>query len=243
MGFSQTRNSLKVSQPCGLKNDLLCSRPLRACSHLENRREEGKAAGIRRATGCRPSHQPQWPCGAYPLDPHKDQGRSCTWSDCGQVLEEVLCPEISRQTKKKCVKGTRRNNVSTQSGKLPIPDGDGLSPPSLDVARFLSRLLKHAGDVLGQVARDVLFSCALKSRCRSGVPQEVRPVVSVTTSSPRLSLRSLCQSLPGDGVPLTHSPEGGDQRYRHTRGAHSTASGRLAVAVRERSLWVASLGK
>ena len=37
MGFSQTRNSLKVSQPCGLKNDLLCSRPLRACSHLENR--------------------------------------------------------------------------------------------------------------------------------------------------------------------------------------------------------------
>ena len=37
VGFSQTRNSLKVSQPCGLKNDLLCSRPLRACSHLENR--------------------------------------------------------------------------------------------------------------------------------------------------------------------------------------------------------------
>ena len=37
MGFSQTRNSLKVSQPCGLKNDLLCSKPLRAFSHLENR--------------------------------------------------------------------------------------------------------------------------------------------------------------------------------------------------------------
>ena len=37
VGFSQTRNSLKVSQPCGLKNDLLCSMPLRACSHLENR--------------------------------------------------------------------------------------------------------------------------------------------------------------------------------------------------------------
>ena len=34
---SQTRNSLKVSQPCGLKNDLLCNRPLRACSHLEHR--------------------------------------------------------------------------------------------------------------------------------------------------------------------------------------------------------------
>ena len=34
---SQTRNSLKVSQSCGLKNDLLCSKPLRACSHLENR--------------------------------------------------------------------------------------------------------------------------------------------------------------------------------------------------------------
>ena len=37
MGFSQTRNPLKVSQPRGLKNDLLCSRPLWACSHLENR--------------------------------------------------------------------------------------------------------------------------------------------------------------------------------------------------------------
>ena len=36
VGFSQTRNSLKVSQPCGLKNDLLCSRPSRACRHLEN---------------------------------------------------------------------------------------------------------------------------------------------------------------------------------------------------------------
>ena len=36
-GFSQTRSSLKVSQPCGLKNDLLCSRPLRAYSHLEHR--------------------------------------------------------------------------------------------------------------------------------------------------------------------------------------------------------------
>ena len=37
VGFSQTRSSLKVSQPCGLKNDPLCSRPLRASSHLENR--------------------------------------------------------------------------------------------------------------------------------------------------------------------------------------------------------------
>ena len=37
VGFSQTRSSLKVSQPCGLKNDLLCSKPLWACSHLENR--------------------------------------------------------------------------------------------------------------------------------------------------------------------------------------------------------------
>ena len=37
MRFSQTRNSHKVSQPCGLKDGLLCSRPLWACSHLENR--------------------------------------------------------------------------------------------------------------------------------------------------------------------------------------------------------------
>ena len=27
---SQTRCPLEISQPCGLKNDLLCSRPLRA---------------------------------------------------------------------------------------------------------------------------------------------------------------------------------------------------------------------
>ena len=37
VGFSQTRSSLKVSQPCGLKNDLWYSRPLRSCNHLENR--------------------------------------------------------------------------------------------------------------------------------------------------------------------------------------------------------------
>ena len=34
---SQTRCPLEISQPCGLKNDLLCSRPLRACSHLCSR--------------------------------------------------------------------------------------------------------------------------------------------------------------------------------------------------------------
>ena len=34
---SQTRCPLEISQPCGLKNDLLCSRPLRAYSHLEHR--------------------------------------------------------------------------------------------------------------------------------------------------------------------------------------------------------------
>ena len=34
---SQTRCPLEISQPCGLKNDLLCSRPLRAYSHLCSR--------------------------------------------------------------------------------------------------------------------------------------------------------------------------------------------------------------
>ena len=34
---SQTRCPLEISKPCGLKNDLLCSRPLRAYSHLEHR--------------------------------------------------------------------------------------------------------------------------------------------------------------------------------------------------------------
>ena len=35
--FSQTQNSLKVSKPCGLKNDLLRSKLLWVCSRLENR--------------------------------------------------------------------------------------------------------------------------------------------------------------------------------------------------------------
>ena len=47
--------------------------------------------------------------------------------------------------------------------------------------------------------------------------------------------------IPIDGVPLTHSPGGGSQRFRHTKGAHPKASGRHAAAVRERSLRDASL--
>ena len=58
MGFSQTRNSLKVSQPCGLKNDLLCSKPLRACSHLENR--ELSCSGR--------AHRVRWGCATLPED-------------------------------------------------------------------------------------------------------------------------------------------------------------------------------
>ena len=43
--------------------------------------------------------------------------------------------------------------------------------------------------------------------------------------------------FPSDGLPLDpQSPKGGSQRFRHTKGAHPTASGRLAVAVREQSL-------
>ena len=38
------------------------------------------------------------------------------------------------------------------------------------------------------------------------------------------------------------SPKGGSQRACPTRGAHPTASGRLAVTVRPLSLWVASPG-
>ena len=72
------------------------------------------------------------------------------------------------------------------------------------------------------------FFCVLKCRSRSGVPQEVRPVVWQPTP---LSSGSLCPPLPGDGVPLTHSPGGCSQRYRHTRGAQPATSGRRAVAV------------
>ena len=58
----------------------------------------------------------------------------------------------------------------------------------------------------------------MEGRSRSGVPQEVRPVVPVTTSSPRFSFRarsSHCQVL---ALPLTHSPEGGSQWCQITPG-------------------------
>ena len=58
----------------------------------------------------------------------------------------------------------------------------------------------------------------LEGRSRSGVPQEVRPVVPVTTSSPRLSFRarsSHCQVL---ALPQSHSPEGGTLRCQITPG-------------------------
>ena len=67
----------------------------------------------------------------------------------------------------------------------------------------------------------------MEGRSRSGVPQEVRPVVPVTTSSQRLSFRarsSHCQVL---ALPLTHSPEGGGQWCQITGGAHPTTSGRM----------------
>ena len=57
-----------------------------------------------------------------------------------------------------------------------------------------------------------------EGRSRSGVLQEVRPVVPVTTSSPRFSFRarsSHCQVL---ALPLTHSPEGGSQWCQITPG-------------------------
>ena len=58
----------------------------------------------------------------------------------------------------------------------------------------------------------------MEGRSRSGVPQEVRPVVPVTTSSPRLSFRarsSHCQVL---ALPQSHSPEGGTLRCQITPG-------------------------
>ena len=71
--------------------------------------------------------------------------------------------------------------------------------------------------------RTVLYAVALRckwveGRSRSGVPQEVRPVVPVTTSSPRFSFRarsSHCQVL---ALPQSHSPEGGTLRCQITPG-------------------------
>ena len=74
-----------------------------------------------------------------------------------------------------------------------------------------------------EVERAALYTVALRckwveGRSRSGVRRKVRPVVPVTTSSPRLSFRarsSHCQML---AFPLTHSPEGGCQWCQITPG-------------------------
>ena len=62
-----------------------------------------------------------------------------------------------------------------------------------------------------KVERVVLYAVALRGRwvegrSRSGVPQEVRPVVPVTTSSPRLSFRARSSHCQVPAFPLTHSP-------------------------------------
>ena len=90
-----------------------------------------------------------------------------------------------------------------------------------DVTTSLARSLHNGGKL--EVERAALCVVALRckwveGRSRSGVPQEVRPVVPVTTSSPRLSFRarsSHCQVL---ALPLTHSPEGGSQWCQITPG-------------------------
>ena len=82
-----------------------------------------------------------------------------------------------------------------------------------------ARTLSNCGKL--EVERAALYKVALRckwaeGRSRSGVPQEVRPVVPVTTSSHGHVL----------AFPLTHSPEGGSQWCRITPGDdHSTTSG------------------
>ena len=88
-------------------------------------------------------------------------------------------------------------------------------------ADVTARTLHNGGKL--EVERAALYTVALRrkwveGRSRSGVPQEVRPVVPVTTSSHRLSFRarsSQCQVL---AFPLTHSPEGGSQWCQITPG-------------------------
>ena len=90
-----------------------------------------------------------------------------------------------------------------------------------DVSTSLARSLHNGGKL--EVERAALYAVALRckwveGRSRSGVPQEARPVVPVTTSSPRLSFQarsSHCQVL---AFPLTHSPKGGSQWCQITPG-------------------------
>ena len=86
-----------------------------------------------------------------------------------------------------------------------------------------ARTLNTCGKL--EVERAALYTEALRckwaeGRSRSGVPQEVRPVVPVTTSSHGHVL----------AFPLTHSPEGGRQWCQITPGgAHPRTSGCMWV--------------
>ena len=96
-----------------------------------------------------------------------------------------------------------------------------------DVTMSLARSLHNGGKL--EVERAALYAVALccrwvEGRSRSGVPQEVRAVVPVTTSSPRLSFRarsSHCQVL---AFPLTHGPEGGSRWCQITPGVPTSRS-------------------
>ena len=68
----------------------------------------------------------------------------------------------------------------------------------------------------------------MEGRSRSGIPQEVRPVVPVTTSSPRLSSRARVESLPGAGAPTDPlSPKEVVSGADHTGVAHRATPGRM----------------
>ena len=76
--------------------------------------------------------------------------------------------------------------------------------------------------------------------CQPGSSESAPCVTWSVLGSPPLEL---VPPLPGGRRPLTHSPRREVvSGPAHTRGAHPTASGRYAVAVRPLSLWVASPG-
>ena len=92
LGERESRNSLKVSQSCGLKNDLLCSRPLRAQQPLVQQTSSGPAVTWRTVNELlRQSPLCQVGCATFP----EDFTRPYRWvirASATGLPEDFTCP-------------------------------------------------------------------------------------------------------------------------------------------------------
>ena len=103
----ESRNSLEVSQSCGLKNDLLCSRPLRAQQPLVQQTSSGPAVTWRTLNELlRQSPLCQVGCATFP----EDFTRPVSLGDTGQCYWTSRRLHSSRHTGRASTSGHRTNS-------------------------------------------------------------------------------------------------------------------------------------